>query len=161
MKHGFKLFYTLTTVMLTAYICSVFTQTGMNEWYLGLSLPQIMPPRVVFPIVWSVLYVLLIISSFIALRDSKTSQRKRVNSLFITNMFLQILWCYTFFAQGQLGLGLAVLILLDISTFKLVSVFQKVNKISGYLLYPYYWWLIFATFLNIVFIYNFGLIMVF
>ena len=133
---------------------------NMN-WFHSLKKPEFAPPDWIFGPVWSVLYVLLIISSFIALRDSKTSQRKRVNSLFITNLFLQILWCYTFFAQGQLGLGLAVLILLDISTFKLVSVFQKVNKISGYLLYPYYWWLIFATFLNIVFIYNFGLIMVF
>ena len=94
------------------------------------------------------------------LRDADSYNRKKANNIFIIQLFLQILWCFTFFVQGHLGLGLAIIVLLDFSVFKMISLYAKVNKTASYMLYPYYWWLLFATFMNFNFVYKFGLIMV-
>lgn len=161
MKKGFKFFYVTAAVLLTAYICSALTHIGLNGWYNGFDKPPLTPPNLVFPIAWSVIYVLLVLASFIALRDGDSAQRNKANNLFITQLALQILWCFAFFAQGQLALAMAIIILLDITVYKMITVFLKIRKLSGWLLYPYYWWLVFATFLNAVFISSFGLIVVF
>ncbi len=161
MKHGFKFFYSTFAVLLTAYICSIFTQTGITGWYNDINLPPLTPPNYIFPIVWSVLYVLLILSTFIVLKNADSYNKRKANNFFIIQLFLQILWCFTFFAQGYLGLGFVVIILLDIIVFKMISIYHKISRVAGMLLYPYYWWLIFATFLNFNFVYNLGLIIVF
>ena len=161
MKQGFKFFYSFFSVMLTAYICSLFTDIGIKQWYNGVEKPFLTPPNVVFPIAWSILYVLIAVSTFMVLREADSYNRKKANNIFIIQLFLQILWCFTFFVQGHLGLGLAIIVLLDFSVFKMISLYAKVNKTASYMLYPYYWWLIFATFLNFNFVYNLGLIIVF
>ena len=161
MKKGFKFFYAAAAVLLTAYICSALTRIGIDGWYNNFDKPLLTPPNIVFPIVWSIIYVLLILATFIVLRDGDSTQRNKANNLFITQLALQILWCFSFFAQGQIGLSMLVIILLDIVVYKMITVFYEIRKLSGWLLYPYYWWLIFATFLNAVFISFFGLIVVF
>ena len=160
MKHIFKFFYVLLSVMLTAYICSVFTNNGIAQWYNNVEKPFLTPPNKVFPIAWTILYVLLIVSTFWVIKNADSYNRKKANNYFILQLFLQILWCFTFFTQGHLGLGFAVILLLDICVFKMISVYSKINKTASYLLYPYYWWLLFATFMNFNFVYNFGLVMV-
>lgn len=161
MKKGFKFFYAFAAVMLTAYICSALTEAGINSWYNDIAKPALVPPNIVFPIFWSVIYVLLIFSTFIALREADSYMRRKANNLFIVQLLLQILWCFTFFAEGYLGLGFAVIVLLDIAVFRMIVVYNKINRLSAWLLYPYYWWLVFATFLNGIFVYNSGLIVVF
>ena len=146
MKHIFKFFYVLLSVMLTAYICSVFTNNGIAQWYNNVEKPFLTPPNKVFPIAWTILYVLLIVSTFWVIKNADSYNRKKANNYFILQLFLQILWCFTFFTQGHLGLGFAVILLLDICVFKMISVYSKINKTASYLLYPYYWWLLFATF---------------
>ena len=161
MRHIIKFFYSIFSVMLTGYICSAFTDMGLKRWYDGIEKPFLTPPNVIFPIVWSVLYILIAASTFIVLCEADSFHRKKINNIFILQLFLQILWSFIFFAQGHLGLGFAVILLLDICVFKMIALYSKVNKTVSYILYPYYWWLIFATFLNFNFIYNLGLIIVF
>ena len=161
MKQGFNFFYSIFSVMLTGYICSVFTDIGLKLWYNGIEKPFLTPPNIIFPIVWPILYVLIVVSTFIVLSEADSFYRKKVNNIFILQLFLQILWSFTFFAQGHLGLAFAIILLLDICVFKMITIYSKVNKTASYMLYPYYWWLLFATFLNFNFVYNLGLIIVF
>jgi tryptophan-rich sensory protein len=101
------------------------------------------------------------VSTYVALRDSNKKLRNKVNNTFLIQLLLQILWCFSFFAEGQIGFALAVVLLLGFSVFKMISIFLQINKLSGFLLYPYYWWVIFATFLNAVFVASKGMIIVF
>ena len=89
MKHGFKFFYSTFAVLLTAYICSIFTQSGINGWYNDIDLPAFTPPNYIFPIVWSVLYVLLILSTFIVLKNADSYNKRKANNFFIIQLFLQ------------------------------------------------------------------------
>ena len=161
MKQGFKFIYVFLATMLTAYICSIFTKLGINGWYDEIEKPFLTPPNIAFSIAWSILYVLIMISTFMVLRDADSYNRKKANNLFIVQLFLQILWCFTFFAQGHLGLGFAILLLLDACVFAMIVVYAKANKLASYMIYPYYWWLLFATFMNFNFVYKYGLVMVF
>ena len=162
MKKTMKYLYVLISVFLTAYICSVFTQYGIRNWYNNVVGDiSFTPPNYVFPIAWSILYTLIIAATFIVVRCGDKAKRQKANNLFISQLFLQILWCFSFFAQGLLGLGLIVLILLDVVVFKMVSSYYQIKKVAAFLIYPYYWWLLFATFLNANFVYNLGLVLVF
>lgn len=161
MKKIFKIFYSAVAVLLTAYICSQFTYSGISSWYDDLPKPPLTPPNIVFPIMWSIIYGLLIFATSIVLIKSDSKERSQANNLFIVQLILQIVWCYIFFAQGYLGLGLLVIILLDIAVFKQTVVYSHTSQLASKLLYPYYWWLMFATFLNAMFVYYFGLIIVF
>ena len=162
MKQTMKFLYVLTAVLLTAYISSIFTQFGIKGWYNNVvaDIP-LTPPNFVFPIVWSVLYVLIIAATVIVLNCGDKVKKQKANNLFLLQLFLQILWCYTFFAQGLLGLGFVVLILLDITVFKMIAFYLQIKRVAGFLLYPYYWWLLFATFLNFNFVYNLGFVLAF
>ena len=102
MKQGFKFFYSFFAVILTAYICSVFTDIGLNNWYKNIEKPFLTPSDMVFSIVWPVLYVLIAVSTFMVLRDADSYKRKNINNIFIIQLFLQILWSFIFFAQGHL-----------------------------------------------------------
>ena len=75
MKQVFKFIYTFSATMLTEYICSVFTQSGIREWYNAVEKPFLTPPNIVFPIAWSILYVLIMISTFMVLRDADSFNR--------------------------------------------------------------------------------------
>lgn len=161
MRQGFKFFYVTVAVLLTGYISSLLTHIGIDGWYNNFDRPMLTPPNYVFPIAWSIIYILLIVSSFIALRDADSVLRNKVNNLFLAQLALQIIWCFAFFAQGQLALGMAVILLLDIVVYKMIVTYGRIKKLAGWLLYPYYWWLIFATFLNAIYISSFGLIVVF
>ncbi len=161
MQKVFKFIYSAVMVMLTAYICSQFTQFGISSWYNDFAKPPFTPPNVVFPIMWSIIYCLLIFATFVVLIKAEAFYRRKAENIFIIQLILQILWCYTFFAQGYLGLGLLVIILLDIAVFRQIVVYSRTSKFASRLLYPYYWWLMFATFLNAMFVYYGGLIVVF
>lgn len=161
MKKLLKFFYAFTAVMLTGFICSKLTDIGINGWYNRFDKPFLTPPNAVFPIAWSIIYVLMILSVFIVLRDATKPLISKANNLFLVQLFLQIFWCFTFFAEGYLGFGFAVLLLLDISVYKMIKTFAKINRFASILLYPYFCWLLFATFLNLSYAYNYGLIIVF
>ena len=70
MKKMLRFVYILIVVMLTAYISSMFTHEGTSTWYQTLKKPAIVPPDIVFSIVWSIIYVLMILSVFMILLES-------------------------------------------------------------------------------------------
>ena len=63
-------------------------------------------------------------------------------------MLLQIIWTYIFFYSGMFLAGFFVLMLLDFITVLLIDAYFHLRKIAGYLLLPYLFWLLFATYLN-------------
>lgn len=156
MKKVFTFIYVVVSILLTAKICSIFTHIGLNGWYNDFAKPMFTPANYVFPIAWSIIYVLLAASSFMVLSRADSLYKNQASHLFIAQLALQILWCFSFFAEGQLALGLVILLLLDIVVYKMIVIFLQQHKLSGLLLYPYYWWLMFATFLNAVYIAAYG-----
>lgn len=161
MKHFLKLIYSFSIVFLTAYLSSYFTNTGVNGWYVHAHKTVFTPPNFFFPIIWTILYFLIAWSFYIILLNPNQKQNLKAHLLFLSQLFLNIIWCLTFFYKGQLGLALLVILLLDYLVFETIKSFKKINPQTSYFMYPYFAWLLYASFINLLFTINNGLIVVF
>ena len=100
-------------------------------------------PAIIFPIVWSILYILMGISSYLV-RDNK-----ELMIIYIINLIVNYAWSFIFFnLEFRVFAFFWILLLLSIVIYMTYK-FYKENKLAGYLLIPYILWLIFATFLNL------------
>lgn len=118
-------------------------------------------PDAVFPIVWTILYLLMIIAFYRVLTKADAERQRRANQLFLGQLLLQVVWTYFFFTQGYIGLAFAVIILLDLIVYKMILNFKAADKAAAYMMYPYFWWLIYASFLNFSFTYINGMVVIF
>lgn len=110
--------------------------------YGSLNKPDLAPPSIVFPIAWSILYVLMGISLYM-----NRNNKKNMVTFFI-QLMLNYLWVFVFFGmQSWLG-GFIVIILLDVMILYTILEFYKENKLSAYMMIPYLLWCVFASYLN-------------
>ncbi len=133
-------------ILIVAVLGSVFVNLGM-EWYMRLAKPTQWVPAVVFPIVWSLIYLLTAIALFVWQKHGKVPTYIYV--LFVINGILNILWCLIFFTLNQLLFGLIAIVLNLIMAFWLVIQVFKQNETYGYMLCIYPFWLCLATTLNL------------
>jgi translocator protein len=113
-----------------------------SEWYQCIR-PKITPPNWVFGLVWSILYILL----FFALSKVLKTGNQFIISLFIINLFLQVLWSYSFFNIKRLDSAFLIIQFLILTT---TIIIMYSNNDVRYLLYPYLGWLTYAITINIL-----------
>ena len=114
--------------------------------YNTLNKPIFSPPSIVFPIVWSILYLLIGISYYLFKRkddDFKTTY------VYYLQLFVNYLWSCIFFVFQYYFFSIIWIILLDVLVVILFILYLKKNKVSAYLIIPYMIWLLIATYLTI------------
>lgn len=148
MKKAGILIICLIIAFLPAIIGSLFT-TANSEWYQSIK-PTITPPSFVFPIVWTVLYILIGISLFLVWTNKKSnkSNKKQVILSYSTNLILNAIWSPIFFTLHLSILSFIIIIALIASTIWMMLNNIKFSKPAFYLLIPYLLWLLFASILN-------------
>lgn len=109
--------------------------------------PPLSPPSYIFPIVWTILYILMGISYFIATKNNEND--KELNQIYILQLLVNFFWPIIFFILKMYFTAFFWIILLLILVIIMIKELLKNNKISGYLQIPYFIWLLFATYLNI------------
>ena len=93
-----QLLYSFLLVFTTAAITKYLVNVGLIPFYDLLEKPAATPPHHYFRYVWNVIYVLLFIGFYVALRAKKNiEQAYDLHTLFILSLFLQVLWTYSFF----------------------------------------------------------------
>ena len=147
-KPLYNFLYSLISVLLTAVVCSYFNRIGMQNFYSEINLSVLTPPNIVFPIVWTLLYAILVISFDLVLNHADKQKVRPAAQAFILNLFLQALWMFVFFYNAYFLVGFAILVVLDFVVAAMIKMFYDVNKTAGLLLTPYMLWLLFATYLN-------------
>ena len=105
------------------------------------------PPKILFPIVWTILYILMGISSY---RIYKSNNRNTKDSLiiYLCQLIINFFWSIIFFNFRNFLLSFIWIIALDILVVIMIYHFYKIDKKSAYLQIPYLLWLLFATFLT-------------
>ena len=142
--------YSFILIFITAIVSKYFTDIGLEAFYDTINIPQSSPENNYFRYIWRGIYVLLFLSFYIILLSKKSiSEFDDANSLFISQLFLQILWTFSFFYMEQLVASSIVIVLLLGVVFLMLHSFYQINKFSCFILFPYVIWLIFATYLNI------------
>ena len=131
--------------MIIGGIVGILTSGYMD--YHDLVKPTLSPPGIVFPIVWTIIYLLIGISY--TLLKEKGKIPKETKQLYYIQLIFNYLWTFIFFVFRLRLLSVLWIIILDILVILMTYQFYKQNKLSGILLIPYVLWLFFATYLNI------------
>lgn len=101
-------------------------------------------PNWVFPVVWSILYILMGYSSYLV-RDNK----KLIN-IYKINLAVNLLWTFIFFMFNLKVFAFFWILFLIVIVGIMIYEFYKENRLSAYLLIPYILWLVFAAILNLL-----------
>lgn len=133
-----KWFYILFPIILGSIVGLIVND---YSYYSAINKPILAPPKILFPIMWSIIYLLMGISYKIY-RDNNDS-----NILYYVQLFVNVIWVIIFFKFKLLLLSLLWIILLDILIIILLIKFYKKNKLCCYLNIPYLIWNLFATYL--------------
>lgn len=100
-------------------------------------------PGWIFPVVWTILYILMGISSYLVRDD------KKLIKIYIIQLIINLLWSFVFFTFNLKVLAFFLILVLIIIVGFMIYKFYNKNKTSGYLLIPYIIWLVIAAFLNL------------
>ena len=137
------LFYIITTILIGT-IPSIFVFKSMNI-YNSLNRPPLSPPSIVFPIAWTMLYILMGISIYIIMQ-SKRKLKKNAKLIYYIQLVTNALWTPIFFGFKEYFLAFVITMILT---------FYKISKKAAYIQIPYLLWLLFASYLNFgVFVLN-------
>lgn len=112
--------------------------------YNSLVQPPLSPPSIVFPIVWTILYVLMGISYYLLKNPSKKEK-----IIYFVQLGVNALWSLFFFIGKFYLFSFIWIILLDVLVIFMIGIFYQNNKASAYLQIPYLIWILFATYLNL------------
>ena len=110
--------------------------------------PPLSPPALVFPVVWTVLYVLMGISAARVSLTAPSRQRSLGLNLFVLQLAVNFFWSILFFNLRAWFLSLLWLILLWVLVLRLRRAFGRVDTLAGKLQLPYLLWVSFAAYLN-------------
>ena len=134
-------------------LSSLLTMNSM-DLYNKINTPNIAPSSIVFPIVWTLLYILIGLASYLIHRENNNNKESAL-ILYYFLLILNISWPIVFFNYQNFLLALAILLALNISTIFLIYLFYKIKHISTYLLLPYFIWNIYILYLNFwIFLHN-------
>ena len=117
-------------------------------WYYSLNKSPLTPPEAVFPIAWTILYIMIALSLFFYIKDGLRQEKIIPLVIFITQIILNLLWTPVFFESHNIKLAFFIIIALIILVFINIILFYKKSKTAAFLLIPYFLWLIFAAYLN-------------
>lgn len=142
-----KLIPCLLLPIFIGLIAQLFTSNS-KEVYLSLQRPPLSPPSIVFPFVWSCLYILIGISSYFV-EESGCINKKRPRQTYLITLALNLLWPIFFFSFQLYIISSILIIAMDIAAVFNIYYFYNCDKNSAYIFLPYFIWIIFATYLTI------------
>lgn len=124
---------------------SFFTMNSM-ETFKELEKP-INVPGILFPIVWSILYLLMSISCYI-ISCSKDENKNEAIIIYAIQLVINSVWSLIFFGFGAYLLGFIWIIILAVTVIIMIAKFYNIDKKAAYLNIPYILWILFAAYLN-------------
>ena len=143
-------YLSLFLILLITFIASAiggFTTTSFKEpWYSEIILPNFNPPSCVFAPVWTTLYIMMSIAAW---KIWINYFNLKILKLYFIHLFFNATWSIVFFGFHLIGLALINLIIILFFIILLMKKYLKIDKISFYLMVPYFVWSFYALMLNI------------
>ncbi len=143
-----KLIKNLFIPLCVGLLSSFLIRNGVNYFNDNVVKPSFSPSPWLFPIAWTILYILMGIASYITEINNKQNNNLPFIFYFI-QLGLNFIWPIIFFIFKWYLVSVVIIVLLLAFSILTTIEFYKVNKQAGYLLIPYILWLLFATVLNV------------
>lgn len=149
MKNIYKLLVSLLAPHIAGFMGSAFTMKEIPTWYMALEKPWFTPPNWVFFPVWTTLYTLMGLASYLVWREHPRSPHALwALKVFWAHLIVNALWSVVFFGMHAVGLALIIVVGMWLVIAYLIYLFAKVRPVAGILLVPYLMWITVATSLN-------------
>lgn len=130
-------------------LSALLTKNNM-EVYSGLNRPPLAPPMIVFPIVWSILFVLMGIGSAAVYNERKNTDVSSALKIYGLQLIVNFFWSLIFFNMQAYLFAFIWLILLWILIAAMIVQFYKIKPAAAYLQIPYLLWVTFAGYLTLM-----------
>lgn len=149
MKINWKLLIACAAIPLAAGFLSSFLTRGGMEVFSSIRKPPLSPPAWLFPVVWTILYTLMGISSYLVLTsDGIRDEVMNALSVYAYQLLVNILWPIFFFNFQWFFFSFIWLVLLVFLVVTMIREFHRLSKSAAYLNIPYLVWLLLAGYLN-------------
>lgn len=131
----------------TGALAAFLTRGNMNI-YETFRKPLLAPPMILFPIVWTLLYILMGISSAIVYEKGPGVNVSAALDIYRLQLAVNFLWSIIFFNVRAFLFAFLWLIFLWVLVFIMIKQFKKISPPAAYLQIPYFLWITFALYLN-------------
>lgn len=143
--------------LLVGGLSVLFTGNQMDS-FMSFDKPPLSPPGWLFPVVWTILYVLMGVASvFFFLKGDKDKKTKKVTKitkalriLYVSQLVFNFLWTIFFFGMDAFWLAFAWLVALWLMVIAILVLSYKNYRTSFWCLLPYVLWISFAGYLNLM-----------
>ncbi len=149
MKLNYKLLAICIAIPLAVGALAGFLTKDSMEAFGALNKPALSPPGFLFPIVWTVLYILMGIASYLVITSGQG--KNKIRDAMITyglQLVFNFFWSIWFFNFGWYLFAFIWLLILWVLIFNTIASFYEISKTAAYLLIPYLLWVTFAGYLN-------------
>lgn len=148
MKIQWKALAVSLAVSLGTALLSVLLTPNIQEDYAQLYRPPFSPPGWVFPVVWTILFVLMGIASYLVY-VSGSGQSTSALKLYLLQLLFNLGWSVLFFRWGAYLPAFLWLLILWYLVYSSIRQFGEISSLAGKLMIPYLIWLTFAAYLNL------------
>lgn len=140
----FYLLFPLAVGLLSSYFAG-----NSGSLYVDIIKPPLSPPSILFPIVWTVLYLLMGISYYLLKKNTDTYDISNASFWYYLQLIINFFWSIFFFKNQAFTFSFIWLVFLIITVIVTIKKFYDLYKLSAYLLIPYLIWILFAGYLNL------------
>ena len=149
MKRNVKILLISLAIPLVVGGLAALLSGGMDN-YTGMNRPPLSPPGWLFPVVWTILYLLMGYASY-RVHESGSSRAniKRALIFYGIQLFLNFLWPLIFFGLQWFWVAFGVLVVLWVLIYLTMFQFGQMDDTAENLLLPYLLWVTFAGYLNL------------
>lgn len=149
LKFNLKKFIISILIPIFAGGLSALITNNFSDVYSQFKNPPYSPPSWVFPLAWSILYILMGISLYLVWNNNETGSKKQCAFIFFgLQLALNFIWSPIFFLAQNFLLAFIIIGFMMIFTLGMIVTFYNVSKAAGVLQIPYLLWLVFAAYLN-------------
>lgn len=149
MKINKRLLFICIVIPLAVGVVSGLLTRNSMETFALVEKPPLAPPGWLFPVVWTILYILMGVSSYIILAsDAPQEKISDAIKIYTYQLVVNFLWPTFFFNFGWYFFSFLWLLLLWGLVFLMIRKFYDISRIAAYMNVPYLVWLTFAGYLN-------------
>lgn len=145
MPKSLKLAVWIIAFLVISFGLGQLTQGSIDTWYQNLQKPSFNPPNWIFPIVWTILYIMTATAGW---NLWQVSASKKIKVIFIIYILMNWTWTPIFFGLHQIGLAFFWITALSVLNLLFIIIAWKPARLSAILVIPLLAWTSFATVLN-------------
>lgn len=131
----------ITIVSIVSFSAAQFTP---GQWYVQLIKPEWTPPNWIFPVAWTLLYLMIAVAGWLIFKHSN----RIMQIAWVAQLVFNALWSWLFFGLHWIGVAMFDIFAMFVCILVLVWSAYKTNAAVFWLMTPYLLWVSYALALN-------------